>query len=326
MSERYIEANGIRLAYEEFGDPAHPAVLLIMGLGTQMIAWPESLCRGLAQRGYRVIRFDNRDIGLSEKLEGRRVPAILKLLAYQRLNWDLEVPYTLHDMALDAVGLLDSLGIPHAHIVGASMGGMIAQLVAGEHSERTLSLVSIMSTSGHKSLPSPDLKVARQLLSRPRSNDRQALLEHSMRTLRVIGSPAYQASDEELKAKVVASASRSYYPAGFLRHMAAIAASGDRVETLKKITAPSLVIHGNDDVLVPVACGIDTARYISGARLQLIDGMGHDFPQPLMPYFVELIGDHLDAAIGHPGPATGPLGGANAGQVSLPLPSERRGQ
>ncbi len=300
MSEQYIEANGIRLAYEEFGEPARPAVLLIMGLGTQMIAWPESLCRGLAERGYRVIRFDNRDIGLSEKLEGSKVPAILKLLAYQRFNWDLEVPYTLHDMALDAVGLLDSLEIPRAHIIGASMGGMIAQLVAGEHPERTLSLVSIMSTSGHRSLPSPDLKVARQLLSRPRGNDRQALLEHSMRTLRLIGSPAYQPSDEELRARVIASSRRSYYPAGYLRHMAAIAASGDRVETLKKITAPSLVIHGKDDVLVPVEAGIDTARYIRGAGLELIDGMGHDFPQQLMPHFVQLIGDHLDAAAAHP--------------------------
>jgi pimeloyl-ACP methyl ester carboxylesterase len=263
MSESYIEANGIRLAYEEFGDPARPAVLLIMGLGTQMIAWPVSLCRGLAERGYRVIRFDNRDIGLSEKLEGSRVPAILKLLAYQRFNWDLEVPYTLHDMALDAVGLLDSLEIARAHIIGASMGGMIAQLVAGEHPERTLSLVSIMSTSGHRSLPSPDLKVARQLLSRPRGKDRQALLEHSMLMLRLIGSPAYQPSDEELRARVMASSSRSSYPAGYLRHMAAIAASGDRV-------------------------------------LELIDGMGHDFPQQLMAHFVRLIGDHLDAAAARP--------------------------
>ena len=298
MSESYIEANGIRLAYEEFGDPSKPAVLLIMGLGTQMIAWPEIFCRGLAERGYRVIRFDNRDIGLSQKMVGSRAPAILKLLAYQRLNWDIEVPYTLHDMALDAIGLLDSLGIARAHIIGASMGGMIAQLVAGEHPERTLSLVSIMSTSGHKSLPSPDLKVARQLLQRPRGGDRQALLEHSMRTLRLIGSPDYQPSDEELRAKVVASSSRSYYPAGFLRHMAAISASGDRVETLKKITARTLVIHGKDDVLVPVSGGIDTAKYIKGSQLELIKGMGHDFPLPLMPHFVELIADHLDAAAG----------------------------
>lgn len=296
MSESYIEANGYRLAYEEFGDPAHPAMLLIMGLGTQMIAWPVALCQGLAERGYRLIRFDNRDIGLSQKMEGQRAPGMLKLLTYARFNRDIEVPYKLQDMALDTVGLLDALGIASAHVVGASMGGMIAQLIAGDHPERVLSLTSIMSTSGCRSLPAPGLKVARQMLLRPRNGDKQALMQHSMRTMRLIGSPAYQASDDVLIEKISASYQRSYYPAGYIRQMAAISASGDRVELLRKITAPTLVIHGRDDLLVPLAGGIDTARLIRGASLEVIDGMGHDLPQPLLPHFIELIGDHADSA------------------------------
>jgi pimeloyl-ACP methyl ester carboxylesterase len=296
-SEQYVKANGIELAYDEFGEAGRPVILLIMGLGTQMIAWPEAFCSDLAAHGFRVIRFDNRDIGLSQKMEGAKVPGILKIAAYSRLRLPVKVPYLLHDMAADAVGLLDALDVSSAHIVGASMGGMIAQLVAGHFPFRVLSLTSIMSTSGCRSLPGADRKVALHMVRRPAKADAEALQEYAMRTWRLIGSPAYQPSDEVLREKLSLSYQRSHYPPGHSRQMAAIIASGDRVSLLQKIIAPTLVIHGKEDPLVPVSGGIDTARHVSGAKLELIEGMGHDLPQPLLPHFAELIGTHAKAAL-----------------------------
>ena len=297
VEHQFIQAHGIELAYDEFGDPAHPAMVLIMGMGTQMIAWPEAFCNGLAACGYRVIGFDNRDIGLSQKMEGVRAPSMLKALALSRLKLTVKAPYTLMDMAEDTVGLMGALGIKAAHLVGASMGGMIAQLVAAYHPQRVLSLTSIMSTSGCRTLPGPAREVTLQQLRQPKSKDEQALLQHAMRTWRLIGSPAYQPSDEELTERLAASYQRSHYPAGYTRQAVAIAASGDRVEALKRITAPTLVIHGKEDLLVPVEGGIDTARLIPGARLELIEGMGHDLPRPLLPHFVELISTHAAKSI-----------------------------
>ncbi len=304
MSEQYVTANGLRLAYDEFGDSEDPVILLIMGLGTQMIAWPEEFCRELASSGHRVIRFDNRDIGLSEKIESGGIPNILKLAAAARFKLPLKVPYTLHDMTKDAVGLLNALDIGAAHVVGASMGGMIAQLMAGLYPYRVLSLTSIMSTSGCRSLPAADAKVSLQLMKRPMSGDAEKLEEYSLRTWRMIGSPAYMPTDEELRRKIAASYERSYYPPGHRRQMAAILASGDRVAVLKQIMAPTLVIHGTDDLLVPVEGGIDTARHVAGARLELIDGMGHDLPQPLLGRIADLIGSHASEAL-KLSPATG---------------------
>lgn len=297
MSEKYLKANGLRLAYDEFGEPDKPVILLIMGLGTQMIAWPEEFCQGLAARGYRVIRFDNRDIGLSQKMDGERAPHALKLAAYARLKRPLKVPYRLHDMAKDTIGLMDALDISAAHIVGASMGGMIAQLVAGHFPWRVLSLTSIMSTSGASGLPRVDPRISLHMVRRPTTGGPEALQEYAMRTWRLIGSPGYPPTDEALREKLARSYQRSYYPAGHTRQMAAIIASGDRVSVLKKIMAPTLVIHGKADPLVPVEGGIDTARHVRGARLELIEGMGHDLPQPLLAHFVELIGSHADAAL-----------------------------
>jgi pimeloyl-ACP methyl ester carboxylesterase len=299
MSEQYIQANGIKLAYEEFGDPDRPVILLIMGLATQMIAWPVDFCRGLSEQGYRVIRFDNRDIGLSEKMEGQSVPGILKLAAYSRFNLPLQVPYTLRDMARDAIGLLDALDIEAAHVVGASMGGMIAQLMAGLYPYRVLSLTSIMSTSGRRSLPGADPKVALHMVRRPTASDPVAVQKHAMRTWRLIGSPDYQPSDEALREKLELSVNRSFYPAGHTRHMAAIMASGDRIEVLRKIIAPTLVIHGKKDALVPVAGGIDTAKHVKNSTLELFDGMGHDLPAQLLPRFIELITAHADKIAHH---------------------------
>ncbi len=297
MTEKYINANGIDFAYEQFGESENPVILLIMGLGTQMTGWPESFCAGLAARGYCVIRFDNRDIGLSQKMTNLPVPNLLKVILFARLKLPVAVPYTLEDMANDAVALLDALNIESAHLVGASMGGMIAQLVAGHFPFKVLSLTSIMSTSSRKSLPGPDRKVALHMLRRPAKADAQSMHEYAMRTWRLIGSPAYPPTDEALSEKLSRSYQRSYYPAGHSRQMVAIMAGGDRVAVLKKIVAPTLVIHGKADPLVPVSGGIDTAELIPGAKLELIEGMGHDLPDELIPRFVELIGSNAAEAI-----------------------------
>jgi pimeloyl-ACP methyl ester carboxylesterase len=292
MSESYIKANGIRLAYEEFGSPSAPAILLIMGLGTQMISWPLSLCNGLAASGFRVIRFDNRDIGLSEKMENAHIPRAPRMLLRTTLGVPLKVSYTLDDMAEDSIGLMDALGLDQAHLVGASMGGMIGQIVTARHANRVLSFTSIMSSSGDPKLPGADRKVVRTMVKRSLGIEKPNL-ENSMAFQRMIGSPGFPESDEELKSKILDSVDRSLHPEGYSRHLAAIMASGSRVKLLKTVTVPTLVIHGREDLLVPLECGIDTARHIPDARLEVIDGMGHNLPQALMPRLLELIAEHV---------------------------------
>ena len=293
MSEKYVHANGIRLAYEEFGDPSHPAMVLMMGLGTQLIGWPIALCEGLAARGFRVIRFDNRDIGLSEKMENAHVPQAATLMLRSKLRLPLNVPYTLVDMARDMVGLLDALDIDRAHLVGASMGGMIGQIAAAKFGERLRSFTSIMSTSGNPKIPMAKSDVVIAMVKRSLGIEK-VTLESTMAYWRKIGSPGYQPSDEDLKKKILDSYYRSNYPQGYSRHMAAVLASGSRVSLLKQITTPTLVIHGRDDALVSVEGGIDTARHIHGAKLEIFDGMGHDLPKPLLPDFIELIATHAN--------------------------------
>ncbi len=292
VTSKYVSANGLQICYDEFGDPAHPAVLLIMGLGTQMIAWPEEFCQHLVAGGYRVIRFDNRDIGLSQKLADEKVPNLLRMLLASGFGLPLRVPYTLHDMALDTVGLLDGLGIERAHIVGASMGGMIAQLVAGDHPQRTLSLTSMMSTSGARSLPRASRQVQRLMVRRAGSGEDE-YLRFATRFWGVIGSPAFPPGKQELRERLLASYRRSYYPQGFLRQFAAILASGDRVGLLRGVQRPTLVIHGSADALVPVEGGIHTADLVPGAQLAVIDGMGHDLPIVLLPRLASLILEHI---------------------------------
>jgi len=291
MSEKYVKANGVRLAYEAFGDPANPAIVLMMGLGTQLIGWPIALCEGLVDRGFYVIRFDNRDIGLSEKMENAHIPQAATLMLRSRLRLPLKVPYTLDDMAQDCVGLLDALGIDRAHLVGASMGGMIGQIVAARFGERLHSFTSIMSTSGNPKIPMARRDVIMAMVKRSLGLEK-ITLESTMAYWRKIGSPAYQPSDKELKKKILDSYYRSNHPEGYSRHMAAVLASGSRVRLLKQITTPTLVIHGRDDALVSVEGGIDTARNIHGARLEIFDGMGHDLPKALLPDFIELIATH----------------------------------
>jgi pimeloyl-ACP methyl ester carboxylesterase len=292
-----ISANGIDIAYDDRGNRGDPAILLIMGLATQMIAWPEPFCDGLAARGFRVVRFDNRDIGLSTKFEAAApidLGAVLqRVMAGEKIN----PPYDLADMAADTVGLMDRLGIEKAHVVGASMGGMIAQIVAAKHSNRVRSLVSIMSSSGDPGLPPAKPEAMNAIMqARPDGSDRELAVQHGMRVYRAIGSPGFSTPDDELRAKVGAAFDRSYYPAGVGRQFAAIMASGSRVEMLKKLSVPTLVLHGADDPLVPVEAGRHTAAQIPDSALTVIPGMGHDLATGLIPILVEAIATHCRAA------------------------------
>lgn len=290
-----VPANRITIAYEDHGPHDAPPVLLVMGLGGQLTLWPIEFVDALVARGLRVIRFDNRDIGLSTKFDQAGVPNIKWLLLKSLIGLPVSVPYRLSDMADDAIGLLDALGIARAHIVGASMGGMIAQHIAARHAERTLSLTSIMSTTGNRRLPRADPQAMRMLTGRPASGDRDALIAFGISVARTIGSPAYPASEERLRHRVSSDFDRSYSPAGFARQTAAIIADGDRRPLLRRITAPTLVIHGDADPLVPVAGGHDTAAHIAGARLHIIPGMGHDLPLELVDELADQIAAHVQS-------------------------------
>ncbi|HEV2611246.1 MAG TPA: alpha/beta hydrolase [Noviherbaspirillum sp.] len=289
-----IESNGIRLAYDTLGNRKHEPVLLIAGLGLQLISWPEEFCRTLAAQGFYVIRFDNRDSGLSTKMDQLGKPDLAMAFMKSMFHMPILSGYTLYDMAKDATGLLDALEIPKAHIVGASMGGMIAQIIAGTAPHRTLTLTSIMSTSGRPGLPGPTMAANSALLSRPSNpRDINSVIDHFVRTFRVLGSPGYPTPEPVLRRQVEASIRRNICPAGTARQLLAIAASGDRVAMLDTIRARTLVIHGTDDPLVPIACGRDTARLVRGAILHEIKGMGHDIPPALEAGLAQLIGAHL---------------------------------
>jgi proline iminopeptidase len=288
-----VTANGITVEYESLGDPEAPPILLIMGLGMQLIAWPDAFCQGLVERGFRVIRFDNRDCGLSSKIRVRRQPNIMAALAAAWLRLPVRAPYTLDAMAADTVGLLDALGVPRAHVVGLSMGGMIAQLVAATYPERVLSLTSIMSSSGSRKVSQPRPAAKRAILSKPGNpDDPDSVIEHLAGVFGVIGSPGFPTDRRELREQLARIVRRGYYPAGVTRQLVAIIASGDRRASLRKITAPTLVIHGAEDPLVPVEAGRDTARHIEGAKLMVIEGMGHDLAPGLLPILVDAIAAH----------------------------------
>jgi len=283
-----VTANGISIEVEDHGSPAGEPLLLIMGLGMQLVAWHEDFVALLVERGFRVIRFDNRDIGLSQSFDPSGVPNLA--LDWMRFAFGMRVrsPYTLADMAADSVGVLDALGIAKAHVCGASMGGMIAQQIAVRHRERLKSLTLMMTSSGARRLPQPSLKVRAALLSRPQDpRDVDSVVAHYVRLYRLIGSPAYPASDEYLQQRLQMSVRRSYRPQGTARQMVAIAADGDRTPLLRAIVAPTQVIHGNADPLVPVAAGNDLASKIRDARLDVVEGMGHDLPHALWPRFAE---------------------------------------
>jgi pimeloyl-ACP methyl ester carboxylesterase len=276
-----IKANNIKIEFEEFGPKNGEPLLLIMGLGAQLTRWPLGLIDKLTAKGYRVIRYDNRDVGLSERFDSHGPANVGQVMADRMAGKTPTSAYLVNDMAADAAGLLDALGIKRAHIVGASMGGMIAQMVAANYPGHTLSLTSIMSATGNPATPPAKPEAMAVLMVRPTSNDLDAIVENGVKSQRTIGSPAYPAPEAEMRERIIADYHRAFYPDGFTRQMAAIVASGDRRESVRKITAPTLVIHGADDPLVPVEGGKDTAENINGAELLIIPGMGHDLPAEL---------------------------------------------
>jgi pimeloyl-ACP methyl ester carboxylesterase len=276
-------SNGHQICFETFGDPADPALLLTMGLATQMLGWHDDLCAALAGRGFHVIRYDNRDVGRSQKIAGP-VPTLFQLVRRDKRA----ACYTLEDMAADAIGLLDHLGIERAHVVGASMGGMIVQTMAARHPERVLSLVSIMSNTGSRWSGQPPLRMYGVLLKNP-PHGREGYQDHAVEVFSKIGSPGFDRDDDDLRRIAGMSYDRGINPAGSLRQIAAIIASGDRTALLRTIRAPTLVIHGSKDRLIPLSGGRATARAIPGARLLVIEGMGHDLPRAVWPRLLDAI-------------------------------------
>ena len=291
-----IESNGLALEVARHGAQGTTPVLMIMGLGQQLTAWPPALLDALAAHNLAPIVFDNRDVGLSTKFDAWGAPNLIKVMLQHALRLPIRAPYLLADMARDALGVLDALCITRAHVVGVSMGGMIAQLLAASAPERVDTVTLIMTTSGARGLPGPIPAARRALLARPKGRNFEALVDHGVGVWRVIGSPAYPSGNAELRAKVEQSIRRAFHPQGVARQIVAITASGDRTRLLRDIKRPTLVIHGRADPLVPVACGMDLAKKIRGARLELIEGMGHDLPLALVPSLAQMIADHSMAA------------------------------
>ena len=287
-----IQANGIHLEYVSYGPETGETVLLIMGLSAQMTRWPLPFIQQLVAKGYRVVTFDNRDVGLSHKCEEAGPADLQAVIAARIAGTTIPCAYTLDDMAQDAASLLDALRIERAHIVGASMGGMIAQLIAARHPHKTASLVSIMSSTGHPSLPQAAPEAMAMLTSIPQGDDFKTLVDHTVKTLKMMGSPAYPPDEQMLKRQAIADLNRNTYPVGVTRQLAAVVAAGDRRQILKNVVAPTVVVHGLDDIVVPVEHGRDTAAHIAGAEMREIPGMSHDLPAALFPQFV----DAIDAA------------------------------
>jgi pimeloyl-ACP methyl ester carboxylesterase len=288
-----IEANGIAIEIEQHGSPEHPAVLLTMGLGMQLVAWPPTVIEPLVNAGYRVITFDNRDIGLSQHFDHMGTPNLVWAALKKKLGLKIQALYSLQDMARDALGVLDALKIEKAHIVGASMGGMISQHIAAKFPERVLSLTSIMSSSGAPGLPDAKPAVIRALLSRPKSRRVEDIVAHYVKLFGVIGSPAFPVEPQLLRDRIRLGLERSYHPEGTMRQMLAIAADSQRHLALARIQARTLVLHGLSDVLVPPAHGRDTAHRIPGSRFIGIEGMGHDFAPGAVAQWIGHLITHL---------------------------------
>ena len=290
-----IKANGIQIEYDTFGDTTSPALLLIMGLGTQMTAWDEAFCEQLAEQGHYVIRFDNRDIGLSTKFEEDGIPDVIEAMTAAMNGQEILSSYTLNDMADDAADLLSALGVDKAHICGASMGGMIAQTIAIRHPNRVFSLISIMSTTGDPELP-PGKPEAMEVLVEKSPTDRDAVIDRAVKVSKIIGSPGFPFDEALIREKAALNFDRSFYPQGQARQLIAVMASGSRKKYLNNVSARTLVIHGSEDPLVPVEGGKDTAESIPGAELLIIDGMGHDLPRGAWPQLINAISNHTQKA------------------------------
>jgi len=292
-----IRANNIDIYYEENGPADAPVILLVMGLGAQMIAWPDEFIHGLVSKGFRVIHYDNRDVGLSQRMDGAKTPNLVWTMLKARFGLPVRVPYTLTDMAADGIGLLDALGIDKAHVAGASMGGMIVQLMAANHRERLLSMTSIMSSSGKPGLPGARADIQKSfMVKRPPDASRDEAVAFGTELVRSFSYPD-PARPENAHAEMTAKAfDRGYYPVGTRRQLLAIIADGSRVERLKTITTPTLVVHGGADPLVPKEGSEDIARHIPGARLEIIDEMAHDLPPSQVGRMVDLIAGHAKQA------------------------------
>ena len=292
-----IRANNIDIYYEENGPADAPVILLVMGLGAQMIAWPDEFIHGLVSKGFRVIHYDNRDVGLSQWMDGAKTPNLVWTMLKARFGLPVRVPYTLTDMAADGIGLLDALGIDKAHVAGASMGGMIVQLMAANHRERLLSMTSIMSSSGKPGLPGARADIQKSfMVKRPPDASREEAVAFGTELVRSFSYPD-PARPENAHAELTAKAfDRGYYPVGTRRQLLAIIADGSRVERLKTITTPTLVVHGGADPLVPKEGSEDIARHIPGARLEIIEEMAHDLPPSQVGRMVDLIAGHAKQA------------------------------
>jgi pimeloyl-ACP methyl ester carboxylesterase len=297
-----LAVNGLELEFDDqpsaSGDAHAPVMLLIMGLGMQLTSWPDALVTLLREAGFRVIRFDNRDAGLSTQFDAAGKPNVAWETVKRMLGLPVTSAYQVADMARDTVALMDGLHLEKAHIVGVSMGGMIGQHVAASFGARALSLTSIMSSSGRKGLPGPTPAARRALLSRPAEPGMDGLVNHYVKVWRTIGSPAYPVPDELLRPRLRAGITRAFRPVGTLRQLVAIAADRSRPALLSSIRVPTLVLHGEADVLVPIACGRDTAASIPGALFHAVPGMGHDLPPQLLPQLAEKIVAHARQAAG----------------------------
>lgn len=287
-----ITANDIDICFESFGPDDAPPLLLVMGLGAQMTLWSPGFVSELLERGFRVIRFDNRDVGLSSKSDGPP-PDVMSLYASALAGEPVDAPYSLSTMAADAVGLLDALGIPAAHVAGASMGGMIVQMMAIEHPDRVLSMTSIMSTTGASNVGQPDASAIQALLSPP-PTDRAGAIAATVATARIIGGPLFD--EAEATARATEAYDRCFHPAGSAFHIAAIAATGDRTERLGAVRAPTLVVHGREDSLVTLSGGEATAAAIPGADLLVLSRMGHDIPTPYWSHIADAIVNTAETA------------------------------
>ncbi len=291
----FAKANSTELCYDTFGDPTGRPLLLIMGLASQMILWPEAFCGALAEAGHFVIRFDNRDIGRSTWIEDAGKPKVVRAGLRARLGLQVDAAYTLDDMADDSVGLLDALGVHRAHVCGVSMGGMIAQTMAIRSPSRVASLTSMLSSTGHPWRAQPTLRAARVVL-RSRGRTGADYLEHQLALWRTIGSPGFPFPEAEIRARSKRAWERGLSSAGVARQLTAIMASGDRTRALRKVSVPTLVVHGTKDPLIPVRGGRATAAAIPKARLHVFEGMGHDLPRGLWPQIVDLLANHTRAA------------------------------
>lgn len=291
-TEVFAQNGEVEICLERMGPRDAPAVLLIMGLGGQLISWPMSLCNALVAAGFQVIRFDNRDSGRSSDFEHAGHPRLIRVAAAAAMKRQLSVPYVLDDMASDAIAVLDHLQLPQAHVVGVSMGGMIAQILAAKFPQRFLSLSSWMSSSGDPKLPGPSPKLKLWMIRRRRT-DAEGALEEMVRGLQMTGSPGFRRSNDELREILRPQVDRGLNPSGTRRQMAAILASGPRTRLLAKIKIPSLILHGAEDPLIPMPAAIDLGRRISGSRVEIIPGLGHDLPDAVMPRIADSLIRHF---------------------------------